>query len=81
MVKQKKGVVEVPKEALQAPVVEVNEESEVVAEVEENKVEESTDISEAKKAFMAKVEAYKISNPIKYERKKESFEATLKGME
>lgn len=63
--------VEAPIEATQAPVAEV---------IEEVKQISTKDISEAKKAFMAKVEAYKISNPSKYAHKEASFKATLDGM-
>ena len=66
-------------QAIEAPVSdEIIEVDEVVEE--ETKVDESTEESPEKKAFRAKVEAYKLSNPFKYEQKKEHFFAILRGM-
>ena len=83
----KKAIVEPTEQAIEAPVsdeiIEVDEvvvDEKIDAVIEDSEVEESTDESPEKKAFRAKVEAYKLSNPIKYEMKKEHFESTLKGM-
>lgn len=82
----KKDLAEATEQALEASVSdeisevdEVAKDEEVEAQ-EDSKVEQSIDESPEKKAFRAKVEAYKLSNPAKYELKKSSFEATLKGM-
>jgi len=52
---------------------ELEEKVEDVEEVEE----ESVSKSEAKKAFRAIIEAYKVRNPVKYEMKREALKAQL----